>query len=119
VILNAEFMKFLRNIVYLIILNLVIPETTWSQTARDSVIDGLVAVVGGNIILKSDIEGQYFQIRSQGNILRPEVPDPRRSPCSKADPAPGPGRQCQGYRRHGGGGDGPEDALLYLAGRVT
>ena len=35
---------------------------------RDTVIDGVVGIVGGNVILKSDIESQYLQIRSQGNI---------------------------------------------------
>jgi peptidyl-prolyl cis-trans isomerase SurA len=44
------------------------PGSSAQQPSRDSVVDGLVAVVGANIILKSDIEGQYFQIRSQGNI---------------------------------------------------
>jgi peptidyl-prolyl cis-trans isomerase SurA len=37
-----------------------------SQT--DTVVDGLMAIVGGNVVLKSDIENQYIQIRSQGNI---------------------------------------------------
>ncbi|MDP4281423.1 MAG: peptidylprolyl isomerase [Bacteroidota bacterium] len=34
----------------------------------DTIIDGVVAVVGGNVILKSDIESQYLQFRLQGNI---------------------------------------------------
>ena len=38
------------------------------QSPGDSVVDGVVAVVGANVILRSDIENQYFQIRSQGNI---------------------------------------------------
>jgi peptidyl-prolyl cis-trans isomerase SurA len=42
--------------------------TAKPQTANDSVVDGVVAVVGANVILRSDIENQYFQYRSQGNI---------------------------------------------------
>ncbi len=40
----------------------------WAQASQDSVIDGVVAIVGANIIMKSDIENQYLQIRSQGSI---------------------------------------------------
>lgn len=39
-----------------------------AQQEHDTIIDAVVAVVGGNMILKSDIENQYLQIRSQGNI---------------------------------------------------
>jgi peptidyl-prolyl cis-trans isomerase SurA len=39
-----------------------------AQSKADSVLDGVVAIVGGNVILKSDIEAQYIQIRAQGNI---------------------------------------------------
>jgi len=45
----------------------VMPRQALSQ--NDTIVDGLVAVVGGNVILKSDIENQYLQVRSQGNIL--------------------------------------------------
>ncbi|MCX6267991.1 MAG: peptidylprolyl isomerase [Bacteroidetes bacterium] len=51
-----------------------IPVTCWltislpAQSLQDTVIDGVVGIVGGNVILKSDVENQYFQIRSQGNI---------------------------------------------------
>jgi peptidyl-prolyl cis-trans isomerase SurA len=38
------------------------------QTANDSIVDGVVAVVGANVILRSDIETQYLQFRAQGNI---------------------------------------------------
>ena len=38
------------------------------QGTNDSIIDGVVAVVGANEILRSDIETQYLQFRSQGNI---------------------------------------------------
>ena len=34
--------------------------------AQDKVVDQIVAVVGGNIILKSDIETQYLQMQAQG-----------------------------------------------------
>ena len=39
-----------------------------AQMQNDTIIDAVVAVVGGNMILRSDIENQYLQIRSQGNI---------------------------------------------------
>jgi len=39
-----------------------------SQSVNDSVIDGVVAVVGANVVLRSDIENQYLQFRAQGNI---------------------------------------------------
>ncbi len=43
-----------------------LPEYGWSQ--NDSVVDGIVAVVGGNVLLRSDVENQYIQLRSQGSI---------------------------------------------------
>jgi len=61
-------MKFSSSFICLITSLLIIPWNTMAQSASDSVIDGVVAIVGANIIMKSDIEGQYFQIRSQGNI---------------------------------------------------
>ena len=45
------------------------PLQTGAQSTPDTVIDGIAAVIGGNIILRSDIENQYLQIRSQGNIM--------------------------------------------------
>src|ERR1039457_4953298 len=39
-----------------------------AQSPKDSSIDGIVAIVGANTILKSDLENQYLQYRSQGNI---------------------------------------------------
>ena len=62
-------MKILQFILILLTITTVIiaPKKAWSQS--DSIVDGLVAIVGGNVILKSDIENQYLQIRSQGNIM--------------------------------------------------
>jgi peptidyl-prolyl cis-trans isomerase SurA len=40
-----------------------------SQTRQDSIVDGIVAIVGGNMILLSDIENQYLQLRLQGSIV--------------------------------------------------
>ncbi|MEI6435186.1 MAG: peptidylprolyl isomerase [Bacteroidota bacterium] len=42
--------------------------TSIAQVQHDTIVEGIVAIVGGNVILKSDIENQYIQIRSQGNI---------------------------------------------------
>ena len=47
------------------LLILTLPILTFSQ---DKVIDQVVATVGKNIILESDIESQYYQFRMQGNI---------------------------------------------------
>jgi len=38
------------------------------QAFNDSVVDGVVAVVGASMILLSDVENQYLQFRAQGNI---------------------------------------------------
>ena len=35
---------------------------------NDTIIDGVMAVVGANIVLKSEVEAQYLQFRMQGNI---------------------------------------------------
>jgi peptidyl-prolyl cis-trans isomerase SurA len=39
-----------------------------AQASRDTLIDGVIAVVGSKMILKSDIEKQYLEFRLQGNI---------------------------------------------------
>ncbi|MEI7499158.1 MAG: peptidylprolyl isomerase [Bacteroidota bacterium] len=62
-------MKVLRIIIILIFLIVLSAPATFAQLRRDSIIDGIVAIVGGNPILISDIENQYLQIRSQGNIM--------------------------------------------------
>jgi peptidyl-prolyl cis-trans isomerase SurA len=46
----------------------VISSSLRSQSVNDSVVDGVVAVVGANIVLKSEVEAQYLQYRMQGNI---------------------------------------------------
>jgi peptidyl-prolyl cis-trans isomerase SurA len=61
-------MKLLRLVLFLISLTLVFHGIVPAQTQRDTVIDAVVGIVGGNVILKSDIENQYMQIRAQGNI---------------------------------------------------
>ena len=39
-----------------------------AQLSGDSIVDGVVAIVGSKMILKSDIEKQYLEYRMQGNI---------------------------------------------------
>ena len=39
-----------------------------AQSRGDSVVDGVIAIVGSSAILKSDIENQYIQLRQQGTI---------------------------------------------------
>jgi len=48
-----------------------------SGSAQDTIIDGIVAIVGGHMILKSDLETQYLQYRAQGNITG----SPQRVKC--------------------------------------
>lgn len=44
------------------------------STAQEKIIDEVVAVVGSNVILLSDVESQYLQLKAQGSILvGPEV----------------------------------------------
>ena len=52
----------------LLLISVTVTSGAKSQLPGDSIVDGIVAIVGGNIILKSDLEMQYIQFRSQGNI---------------------------------------------------
>ena len=61
-------MKILRFVLLLFSSTFLCFGSLYSQSQQDTVIDAVVAVVGGNVILKSDVENQYMQIRSQGNI---------------------------------------------------
>lgn len=54
--------KYLGLITLLICLNV---STVYAQ---EQIIDEVVAVVGANFVLQSDIEAQYLQIRAQGDI---------------------------------------------------
>jgi len=65
---KCPIMKILCKIFIIIPLMVLSASTLNAQSARDSIVDGIVGVVGGNVILISDIENQYMQIRSQGNI---------------------------------------------------
>jgi len=60
-------MKLLRLLMLLIVL-FTFSSAGTAYAQRDTIIDGVVGIVGGNMILKSDVENQYLQIRSQGNI---------------------------------------------------
>ncbi|MEI6900156.1 MAG: peptidylprolyl isomerase [Bacteroidota bacterium] len=55
------FLLFLTSI-------LVLSGRSAAQGSGDTIIDGVVAIVGAKMILKSDVEAQYLQFRSQGNI---------------------------------------------------
>lgn len=61
-------MKIFLKAIVLILLTTGLTIPAKPQTASDSVVDGVVAVVGANVILRSDIENQYLQFRAQGNI---------------------------------------------------
>lgn len=61
-------MKFLRQIFYFLLLLFLLGHNSNAQVRPDSIVDGIVAIVGGNVILISDLENQYLQVRSQGSI---------------------------------------------------
>lgn len=61
-------MKLLRIFLFFPPLLMLFSASVSAQSRADSILDGVVAIVGGNVILKSDIEAQYIQIRAQGNI---------------------------------------------------
>ena len=61
-------MKVLRFVLILIPLTFFTATSLLSQNLQDTIIDAVAGIIGGNVILKSDIENQYIQIRSQGNI---------------------------------------------------
>ena len=55
-----------RNLIVFVLLLLVVP--VFSQNQQTQVIDKVVAVVGKNIILQSDIENQYMQQRLESGV---------------------------------------------------
>jgi peptidyl-prolyl cis-trans isomerase SurA len=61
-------MKIFLKAIILLFLVIVFTIPAKPQEAKDSIVDGVIAVVGANEILRSDIENQYLQFRSQGNI---------------------------------------------------
>ncbi len=61
-------MQLYRSLFVIMLISLSPLIKGYSQQPQDTIIDGVVAVVGGNMVLKSDIEGQYIQLRSQGVI---------------------------------------------------
>jgi len=61
-------MKIFLKAIVLILLTTGLTMPAKPQTSNDSIVDGVVAVVGANVILRSDIENQYLQFRAQGNI---------------------------------------------------
>jgi peptidyl-prolyl cis-trans isomerase SurA len=54
-------MRSLRNTALLLI-GLAVSLTA---AAQDTIVDGIVGIVGGNVVLKSDLENQYIQYRQQ------------------------------------------------------
>lgn len=61
----------MKKIFSILTLSLVLNMSAWSQETEQkplTVLDEIVAVVGKNIILQSDIETQYLQFRMQGYI---------------------------------------------------
>ncbi len=61
-------MKRWRKLIVLLPIFVLLADQVSAQTKQDSIIDGIVAIVGGNVVLISDIENQYLQLRSQGSI---------------------------------------------------
>jgi peptidyl-prolyl cis-trans isomerase SurA len=61
-------MKINKITAVCMVLLLSLSHTLRAQSHQDSIVDGIVAIVGGNMILLSDIENQYLQLRLQGTI---------------------------------------------------
>ena len=61
-------MQLIRRTLLIFLLSMPAFLNGYSQVSQDTVVDGVVAVVGGNMVLKSDLETQYLQLRSQGII---------------------------------------------------
>lgn len=61
-------MKFLKNILILIFSLAAISGAEARMQSDTVIIDEVVAVVGKNFVLRSDIENQYIQMRMQGGI---------------------------------------------------
>ena len=57
------------NIRTLIVLLIMLASGISGHAQEELVIDQVVAVVGKNIILESDIENQYYQYRMQSGII--------------------------------------------------
>ena len=68
ILLKKICMRKLLSLSIVISLFMNVASTLIAQSVNDSVIDGVVAVVGANIVLKSEVEAQYLQFRMQGNI---------------------------------------------------
>jgi peptidyl-prolyl cis-trans isomerase SurA len=62
-------MKTFRFVLFFLMVPVFMAGELKAQAQRDTVIDAVVGIVGGNVVLKSDVENQYLQIRSQGNIM--------------------------------------------------
>jgi len=60
---NKMIEKRIQNLFLLVLAMLVLPSTLWGQ---DKVVDQIVAIVGGNIILKSEIERMHIEQQAQG-----------------------------------------------------
>jgi peptidyl-prolyl cis-trans isomerase SurA len=61
-------MYLIRTFLPALLIALVSVNCATAQKDHDTLVDGVIAVVGGNAILKSDIESQYLQFRAQGII---------------------------------------------------
>ncbi len=68
-------LKTINKILLLILLS----SGSLSLLAQDNVIDGVVAVVGDEIVLKSDIENQYYQLKLSG---QKDIKDTHKAKCT-------------------------------------
>lgn len=62
-------MKIFRLFCLFLFLFIQYQQKAVAQEDNQQIVDGVVAIIGGNVILVSDIENQYLQFRSQGNIM--------------------------------------------------
>jgi len=64
--INEVIRKVVSIIIFLVVSSSI---TTFSQ---DEIVDQVVAVIGDNMVLQSDVENQVLQIRSQGSLVPKE-----------------------------------------------
>ena len=63
--MNSRFMKNSILRVFMLAALAILP---FVSQAQEKIIDGIVAVVGANVIYQSDIENQYLQMKAQGYL---------------------------------------------------
>lgn len=67
--MNKRLPVMLKFITRMLLLSVILINAPDPARSQEKLIDEVVGVVGGNVILFSDIETQYLQLKAQGNLL--------------------------------------------------